>query len=189
MIRPAALAALTRWREVILAAILGLCGGWLAMGGGPILLALGLGLVALAAAWALSAFRRLRFSQAIAAPGLVEVVEGEVRYFGPSIGGAVSLSDLVELRLVTLRGRRLWRLKQRDGQALLIPVDAAGASALYDGFTTLPGLDMAAVLAALSPATPTHGAAGGAGGGATLVSGQPTEMVVIWHRKGKGLVA
>lgn len=181
MIRPEALAALRRWREVILAAILAGAGLWLALGGGPVLLGAGLALVGLAAAWALSAWRRLRFAQDIAAPGLVEVIEGEVRYYGPSIGGAVSLSDLVELRLVTLRGRRLWRLKQRDGQALLIPVDAAGAAALYDGFTSLPGLDMAAVLAALAPSAPAEGQG--------LVAGGPSEMVVIWHRKGKGLVA
>lgn len=151
MIRPEVLAALRRWREVILAACLALLGLWLATRSVPIALSAGLALMTLAAAWALSGWRRMRFSQEIAAPGFVEVIEGEVRYFGPSFGGAVSLSDLTELRLMTMHGRRLWRLKQRDGQALLIPVDAAGAEALFDGFTALPGLDMAAVLAALSP--------------------------------------
>jgi hypothetical protein len=123
----------------------------------------------------------MRFAQDIAAPGFVEVIEGEVRYFGPTFGGAVSLSDLTELRLMTLHGRRLWRLKQRDGQALLIPIDAAGAEALFDGFTTLPGLDMAAVLAALSPSPSSNGPG--------LVAASPADMVLIWHRKGKGLVA
>jgi len=181
LIRPDALAALHRWREVILAACLALLGLWLATRSGPIPLSAGLALLALAAAWALSGWRRTRFAQDIAAPGFVEVVEGEVRYFGPSFGGAVSLSDLTELRLMTLHSRRLWRLKQRDGQALLIPVDAAGAEALFDGFTALPGLDMAAVLNALSPSTPSSGRG-------MLASGRP-EMVLIWHRKGKGLVA
>jgi hypothetical protein len=181
MIRPEALAALRRWREVILAACLALLGLWLATRSGPIPLSAGLALLALSAAWALWSWRRMRFAQDIAAPGFVEVIEGEVRYFGPSFGGAVSLSDLTELRLMTLHGRRLWRLKQRDGQALLIPVDAAGAEALFDGFTALPGLDMAAVLAALSPSPPASGPG--------LLASGPSEMVLIWHRKGKGLVA
>jgi len=181
MIRPEALAALRRWREVILAACLALLGLWLATRSGPIPLSAGLALLALSAAWALSGWRRMRFAQDVTAPGFVEVIEGEVRYFGPSFGGAVSLSDLTELRLMTLHGRRLWRLKQRDGQALLIPVDAAGAEALFDGFTALPGLDMAAVLAALSPSPPASGPG--------LLASGPSEMVLIWHRKGKGLVA
>jgi hypothetical protein len=181
VIRPEVLAALRRWREVILAACLALLGLWLATRSGPIPLSAGLALMALAAAWALSGWRRMRFAQDIAAPGFVEVIEGEVRYFGPTFGGAVSLSDLTELRLMTLHGRRLWRLKQRDGQALLIPIDAAGAEALFDGFTALPGLDMAAVLAALSPSPPASGPG--------LLASGASEMVLIWHRKGKGLVA
>lgn len=179
MIRPEARALLHRWREVMLAAALAILGLWIATRGGPVLAAIGLGLAALGAGWMLSGWRRMRFSQDVAAPGIVEIIEGEVRYFGPRLGGAVSLADLTELRLVTLRGHRLWRLKQSDGQALLIPVDAAGANALYDGFATLPGLDISAVLAALSPTTSGPG----------LILAHQPDMVVIWRRKGKGLVA
>lgn len=179
MIRAEAMATLLRWREVALGAVIASFGLWAATRGGPILGAVGLAVAALGAVLALTAFRRMRFAQDIAAPGLVEVVEGEVRYFGPTFGGAISLDDLTELRLLTLRGRRMWRLKQSDGQALLIPIDAAGAAALYDGFTSLPGMDMGQVLAALSP-TPT---------GSGLISGDTPEVALIWHRKGKGLVA
>lgn len=181
MIRPEALAFLTRWREVALALCLGALGLWTATRGGPILLTIGLSLMALAVGWGLSALRRMRFAQSVAAPGVVEVIEGEVRYFGPTLGGAISLADLTEVRLMSLRGRRVWRLKQADGQALLIPVDAAGAEALYDGFTSLPGLDMAALLAALSPADAGHSTA--------IRPANRPDMVLIWHRKGKGLVA
>ena len=178
MIRPEAFATLARWREVGFAGAMVLAGLWLSSRGGPILMAAGLGLAALGAGLGLTAFRRLRFAQGIAAPGLVEVVEGEVRFFGPTFGGAVSLADLTEIRLLTMRGRRMWRLKQSDGQALLFPVDAAGAEALYDGFSSLPGLDMAAVLAALAPAAQGPG----------LIAASQPEMTLIWHRKGKGLV-
>ena len=179
MIRAEALQTLTRWREVAFAAAIALVGLWIATRGGPILALLGLGFAALAAGLGLTAFRRLRFAQEVDAPGLVEVIEGEVRYFGPSFGGAISLDDLIEIRLLTLRGRRMWRLKQSDGQALLIPVDAAGADTLYDGFSSLPGMDMAGLLAALSP-PPT---------GPGLRPANAPEMVMVWHRKGRGIVA
>jgi len=54
------------------------------------------------------------------------------------------------LRLVTAGGRRLWRLRQNDGQTLLIPVEAVGGEALFDAFSGLPGLDTQALVAALN---------------------------------------
>ncbi len=95
--------------------------------GGYLLTPLGLGLLALGAAYALLALRRARFAQGVNAPGMVEVDEAQVGYLGPEMGGYVSIADLIEIRLLTLRGRRMWRLKQSDGQALLIPVEASGA--------------------------------------------------------------
>lgn len=180
MIRPAARAALSRWSEVILAGAIGVFGLWLLWLGGLILSPLGLGVVTLAGLLALTGWRRLRFRQAVAAPGVVEVVEGQVSYLGPETGGFVSLTELAELRLITLRGRRLWRLKQADGQALLIPVDATGAEELFDAFASLPGMDMAALLAALTPAEP---AAGGA-----LVPAGTALMRPIWHRSARGVL-
>ncbi len=149
LIRPRALATLSRWRELFVAAGLALFGLWLVRLGGLVLIPAGLAVIALAAGLGLNAWRRLRFGQTVAAPGLVEVDEGQIAYLGPEIGGFVSLPELVEIKLITLRGRRLWRLKQADGQAILVPVDAAGAEGLFDAFASLPGLDTAALLAAL----------------------------------------
>jgi hypothetical protein len=110
----------------------------------------------------------------------VEVDEGQVGYLGPSFGGFVALPDLVEVRLVTMYGRRLWRLKQADGQALLIPVDAAGAERLFDAFGSLPGMDMAALLAALE-APVAQGR-----GGMPVLRGEgaapEAAMLVVWRR-------
>jgi hypothetical protein len=39
-------------------------------------------------------------------------------------------------------------LKQSDGQALLIPVSAAGADRLFDAFASLPGMDSQALVTA-----------------------------------------
>jgi hypothetical protein len=104
---------------------------------------------------------------------------------GPTLGGFVSVPELVELRLVALRGRRLWRLKQADGQALLVPVDAAGAEALFDVFAALPGMDMPALLAVLSPdAGADIGADAGAEGRALVVG---AAMQLVWRRAGRGV--
>ncbi|WP_406721346.1 hypothetical protein RPE78_04580 [Thioclava litoralis] len=151
MIRPELRHALARHSEVLLALVpLGL-GLWLCRLGGWVLLPAGLALVAAAVAWAVVAWRRLRFARDVGAPGVVEIDEGQIGYFGAGrlLGGQVALRDLAEIRLLHLNGRHLWRLKTADGQALLIPVDAAGAAQLYDAYASLPGTDMRAISAAL----------------------------------------
>ncbi len=166
------LAVLAPWREVIAALALAALGLWLASRGGWLLIPAGLAVAALGAGWAVTARRRMRFHTEIAAPGVVEVVEGQVSYLGPVVGGAVSLAETVDLRLVTLRGRKLWRLRQADGQAILIPVDAAGAEALFDAFVSLPGMDSARLVAALRPPP--------AAGPGLAVEPAP---VLVWHRQ------
>lgn len=150
LIRPEVQHLLWRAREVIVAAITGLVGLWLMSLGGYLLFPVGAVLVVISALWALHALRRLRFSQEVEAPGMVEVDEGQVGYLGPTFGGFVAVPDMVELRIITVQGRRLWRLKQNDGQALLIPVAAAGSDRLFDAFTSLPGMDTQALVEAAS---------------------------------------
>ncbi|MDR7123791.1 hypothetical protein [Pseudotabrizicola sp. 4114] len=178
MIRPEVQAALWRWREVALGAVVLALGLWLIRLGGYLLVPLGAVVGLAGVALAVLAWRRLRFVAAGEAPGVVQVDEGQVSYMGPQVGGFVSLRDLVELRLIGIRGRRLWRLKQADGQALLIPVEAAGAEALFDAFSSLPGLSSAGLVAALAP-TP------GTGSRAVLAGG---ENRVVWRKAGRGVV-
>lgn len=173
--RPEAMAFLLRMREPALsAAVFGL-GLWVATRGGILLAGVGAAMAAMAAASLVVALRRLRFASGGDAPGLVEVVEGQVSYFGPAVGGSVGLPDLVELRLISMRGRRLWRLKQADGQALLVPVNAQGAEALFDAFAALPGLTSADLVQALHP-VPQGG------------QGLPAlaENRLVWARRGRG---
>lgn len=149
LIRPAAAAALRRWREVLAAALVLAAGLWCATWGGWFWLACGLLLAALAASWGIVALRRMRFAGRGGAPGVVEVVEGQIAYFGPQTGGFLALADLVEIALVAdAAGGRAWRLKPSAGPALLIPVAAEGAGRLHDALAQLPGIDMGRIAAA-----------------------------------------
>lgn len=178
-IRPELLATAHRWREVIGGAAVAALGLWTVTRGGYLLVPLGIALLALGAAWALTAVRRLRFLQDGEAPGIVRVTEGQIAYYGPRVGGFVGLPDLSEIRLLTLRGRRIWKLKQGDGQLLHIPVESDGAETLFDAFATLPGIDMAALVAALgTDAAPSDSR--------VVALGEVDRL--IWSRKGAGVV-
>jgi hypothetical protein len=178
-IRPELTQTLSRWREVIAAAAtvgLGVMG--VVLGVGYVIPGAGLVLIVAGASWALHALRRQRFMQAGEAPGIVRVTEGQIAYLGPRVGGFVGLPELAELRLLTLRGRRIWHLRQADGQLLHIPVEADGADALFDAFAALPGMDMGALVAALGTEAPTDSRA--------IALNQDDRL--IWTRQEKGVI-
>lgn len=151
MIRPELVARFRPWREVIAAGLTGALGIWIFAQGGLLFQPLGGAILALAVLWGRGAWRRRRFAIPIGAPGLVEVEEGAIRYYGArALGGEVALRDLSQIRLIRLQGRTHWRLRTRDGEALLIPVEAAGAAALADAFAALPGFDLGRASAALA---------------------------------------
>lgn len=150
MIRPELRALLTRWSEPLVALLFGLLGLWLVWLGGWFFGALGLLTGVTALIWLIGALRRLRFRHDVIAPGVVEVDEGAIRYYGARmLGGQIALRDLTEIRLLKLSGRAHWRLKASDGQALLVPLEAAGAESLADAFAALPGVEMGRISSAL----------------------------------------
>lgn len=148
-VRPELIRSLHRNRELLAALAVSVLGLWIGTRGGWLMAGLGGVMVLGGAGLALTAFRRLRFAPKDRGPGIVEVVEGQVGWFGPGIGGFISMDELSELGLVTVQGLRVWRLRQTDGQMLLIPVSAEGAGRLYDALTALPGIDGGRLLAAL----------------------------------------
>lgn len=149
MIRPEVLAGLKRWREVIAALALTGFGLWILSWGGLFYGILGGIGLAVGLSLALSAWRRLRFAQSGGGVGVVEVDEGEIRYFGPYVGGQIARPDLARIDLVSLGTSRAWRLVTADGQALAIPTDAQGVEALFDVIVALPDAQPEAFLAAL----------------------------------------
>lgn len=180
MIRAGARAKLWQWREVLVGAVVIAAGFWVAAPGGYLLVPLGLGISALGLGLTVLGVRRLRFGRGGFGPGIVTLDEGEITYMGPQLGGSVSLNDLAEVRLMTLRGKRVWRLKQTDGQAILIPLDASGADALFDAFSALPGLSSAQLVAAIDARSPVIGA--------NVVSVQSALDRVVWLRPGAGVL-
>ncbi len=168
VIRPDLRALLVRHAETMIFAGLTLAGLWVAFKGGWFWAVIGGGAALVAGSLALGAIRRTPFRRPVAAPGVVEVVEGAIRYYGATeMGGEMPLRDLAEIRLLRLDGRAHWRLRSLGGEALLVPADAAGAGALADAFTALPGLDMGAVSAALAQ-----------------IARQGDAMRAVWRRPG-----
>ena len=148
--RPEAKAALWRWREVLSAAALVLVGAWWIIGPGGLLALPGWAVVVGGFALALVGVQRMRFRGAGDGAGAVQVVEGQVGYFGPETGGVVALVMLERLILSATQEPAHWRLEAAEQEPVLIPVNAAGAEALFDAFATLDGLRTERMLAALN---------------------------------------
>ena len=153
MIRPELAAGLRRWSEVLASMALAAFGLWTLQSHDRFIQIIGVVLIAAGLGLALVAWRRLRFQRETSAPGIVQVVEGQVSYFGPETGGFVGIGQVVELHLVD--HATTWRLVTAE-ETLHIPVAAQGADALFDAFGQLPGLRMADVLDALDHPQPAR---------------------------------
>ncbi|MFY0692912.1 MAG: hypothetical protein JXR14_13450 [Paracoccaceae bacterium] len=141
-LRPEAVAALKRWGEVIAGGVIMALGLWTLAGSGWVMQATGAGLLLLGAAMAFAAWRRAKFSGFTGGPGVVEVDERQISYFGAYEGGAVSLEMLARVTMLNdNRGQPVWLFEEDGGQSLSIPAAAAGADQIYDALSALPGLD------------------------------------------------
>jgi len=147
--RPAARAALWRLRGLALALAVAAAGLWWGVTAFGPLRWLGWAVLALGVAMALAALQRLRFGRHSGGPGIVEVVERQLAYFGPLTGGVIDLDDL---RRLDLDGSGLpahWILTGPAGQMVEVPINATGADALFDAFAALPGLSAERLIAAV----------------------------------------
>ncbi|WP_156882930.1 hypothetical protein [Rhodovulum sp. P5] len=169
MIRPEVLERLLRWREALGGAAIAASGIWVFGFGGYFYRGLGVLFVLVGLGLAISALWRLRFRGSGAAPGVVQVDEGQITYLSAEGGGFVALS---ELNAVTLEfdgaGRRYWVLSQTGFPTVRIPTDAEGAEALFDAFMVLPGVSAGPLIAAVNRA-PSNG------------------PVTLWRRRGASL--
>ncbi|GAA6179865.1 hypothetical protein NBRC116594_13030 [Shimia sp. NS0008-38b] len=153
-IRPEARAMVAQWREALLGGAVLLIGLWWASGFG-VMKWLGIGLVAIGAVLIVSGVQRARFRTGQDGPGMVQVDEGEVAYFGPLNGGSVSIRSLSRVVLDGRSTPAVWALYQPGQAPLHIPVTAAGADALFDAFASLDNIRTEHMLSQLK-ATPNQ---------------------------------
>lgn len=149
-VRPQVRAALGRWRELLIGAGIAALGLSWVLGPGGLLGWLGWVLIAAGLALVVIGVQRVRFRSGSGGPGVVQVDEGQIAYFGPLTGGAVAISDLTRLCLDPSLKPAHWVLDQPGQPPLFIPVNATGADALFDVFARLPGLRTETMLTVLS---------------------------------------
>lgn len=150
MIRPQLARQIHRWREPLAGAGVLAFGLWLAATSWGALFFIGCGLASFGAATIYTGLRRARFPRHSGGPGVVEVDERRITYFGPAGGGSISVDDLTRVILRTsntdLAGASLvWDFSDSEGNTISIPADAENAEALLDALSALSGVDYDAV--------------------------------------------
>lgn len=150
-IRPEAKAALWRWRDVAVALAVGLLGVWIALTGFGIVHWLGYALIVIALGLFVAGVQRVRFRQGSDGPGVVQITERRLAYFGPLNGGVVDIADVSRLSFDP-QGypAPYWVLTGPEGREIAIPTTAKGAEALFDVFSALPGMRTETMLRVLS---------------------------------------
>ncbi len=146
-VRPEARRAIWRWREALVGAgVTGLGAYWAFVSGG-LLQWIGYMVLAIGAVLFVTGVQRGRFHGNPGGPGVVQVDEGAVAYFGPLTGGVVALREITSLILDPTGKPPHWVLSQPGQGDLHIPLNAEGAEALFDAFASLPGIRTERMLA------------------------------------------
>ncbi len=103
------------------------------------------------AVWGIAGAQRARFAQDGDGPGVVQIRERRLAYFGPLDGGVMDVADLAKLEIDPgSHPEPSWILTGTDGQIIAIPINAAGAEDLFDVFASLPNIKTNTVLDVLS---------------------------------------
>ncbi len=153
-IRPELLTALAR-RQDHAWAIAGLVTGALVMWRGvgtmaPFLTIFGGGIAVLSAVLWVAHRQRAAFRREVTQPGIVQIDEAQISYYGPETGGVVDRDALIRVDLVSGGdGRARWALYHSDGSPVSIPLAAEGADKLVDLLMSLPRVEVGAALSAL----------------------------------------
>jgi hypothetical protein len=149
--RPEAKALIWRFRDVWGAlSVLGL-GIWWAITGLGFVQWLGFAIAALGAMLLVAGVQRGRFRQGSDGPGIVQITERRLAYCGPLDGGVMDINDLSRLSFdPTGHPAPYWILTGPEEGDIAIPTTATGAEALFDAFSSLPGIQTEKMLGVLS---------------------------------------
>ncbi len=164
-IRPEAKATLWRFREVILALFVFSLGLWLVLIGFGVVPWVGVALIIASAVLLIAGLQRARFRQGDDGPGLVQITERRLAYFGPLNGGVIDVVDIVSLQFdPSGHPAPYWVLTGPENREIAVPITAKGAEALFDTFSLLPGMRTERLL--------------------NVLDHPPDQRVVIWARQG-----
>lgn len=152
-VRPEVRAFLHRWRDALVGEMVLLIGLYWVLVAGGLLYYLGYLLIFLGGIQTVIGVQRARFRNGSGGPGVVQVDEGKVSYYGPLTGGSVALNDLTRVSMVASGKPVHWVLDQPGQPSLYIPINAAGADALFDAFAALPGIRTERMLAQMRQAS------------------------------------
>ena len=144
--RPEATASLHRWRDVIVAIAAIALGTWMFTTKLGVPSAAGAFLILLGLALGWTGYRRARFTTKGDGPGVVELDERQISYFGPIDGGSLAIASLTRITIQSSLNRlkqpqQHWQLEADTGEMLRIPSSAKNAQALFDAVTALDGVN------------------------------------------------
>jgi hypothetical protein len=141
-IRPEVWNGIWRWREALFGFFLAACGMVWAVGEQGVLAAVGTSLAIVGGLIIFAGIQRTRFRVGTGGPGVVQVHERLVTYYGygPFDGGSVSIDALEVVKLDPTTKPASWMLQEVGGQPLYIPTNAENAEELFDAFATLEGI-------------------------------------------------
>ncbi|MBD3676823.1 MAG: hypothetical protein HUJ27_00285 [Rhodobacteraceae bacterium] len=142
MIRPELMQSIRRCREALIGALIAGLGIFWAVASYGILQIVGMSLTIVGALVVFAGIQRMRFRTGGDGPGIVQVVEGQITYFGPLDGGSVSVDAIerIELEPKSVPSPE-WILIEANTPPLHIPINASGSEVLFDVFARLEGLD------------------------------------------------
>ena len=154
-IRPEVKAFFVKWREAIIAGAILMGSLQAASSTTGLVKGLSWATALIGAALFIEGVRRARLPERSGGVGVVEVDERQITYLGPLGGGAISINELIRVKVRTtdlgpMASDFYWEFTDSDGQRLTIPGDAENAAALFDALTALPGADYEAVIRASS---------------------------------------
>ena len=136
-IRPEAQETLRRWRLTLVGLATIAIGAWWSWGVGNLLGVAGWLVMAAGFALVVIGVQRARFDTGRGGPGVVDIDEGEITYYGPL---SVAVGEIARLIFDPTSHPPCWVLVERQDTALHIPVNAEGADDLFEVFSALPGL-------------------------------------------------